>query len=319
MFISQILKLNQRERKLPLFDIANGIASRLDSTTLGKEKEIQEIFEGNLATLLNIDFVKSEHVTSAGGRIDTLGIDRNGSPVIIEYKKTQNDNVINQGLSYLKWLLDHKAEFQDLCHKSNISTTIEWDSPRLICVAENYNKFDLDTAEFLHIKIELLRYTIYNSKLLYIDKDSQLPVRISTSRIFEKGKKVKEEREHLQKDYSIDDHLSKTTEAIKQIFLKLRERIMGLDDSIVEEPKKKYIAYKLATNFVDVVLQRGSLKLYLNMPSGKLDDPSGLARDLEKPTHHGHWGNGDYEVNIKEQKDMDNAFELIKQSYSHNK
>ena len=48
-------------------------------------------------------------------RIDSLGIDKNGSPCIIEFKKNQNDNVINQGLSYLRWLLDHKADFEILC------------------------------------------------------------------------------------------------------------------------------------------------------------------------------------------------------------
>jgi len=304
---------------MPLFEITNGKALRLDPTALGKEKQIQEVFEKNLVTLLNIDLLKSEHVTSSGGRIDTLGIDRNGSPVIIEYKKTQNDNVINQGLSYLKWLLDHKADFEMLCQRMKIARDIDWTSPRLICVAENYNKFDIDTAEILPIKIELLRFTVYNSDLLYIDKESQLPVKISTSKIFEKGKKIKDENEQLQKDYSIDTHLSKTAETTKQVFLNLRERIMGLDDSIVEEPKAKYIAYKLATNFVDVVLQRDSLKLCLNIPSGKLNDPLGLARDLEKPKHLGHWGNGDYQVNINEPKDIENAFELIKQSYNYNK
>jgi hypothetical protein len=95
---------------------------------------------------LNIRFLATEYSTSSGGRIDSLGIDNNGSPVIIEYKLTQNDNVINQGLSYLSWLLDHKDAFEALVRKMNIDTEIDWASPRVICVAESYNKFDLDTA-----------------------------------------------------------------------------------------------------------------------------------------------------------------------------
>jgi predicted transport protein len=201
----------------------------------------------------------------------------------------------------------------------NVKTEIDWTTPRLICVAENYNKFDLDTAEILPIKIELLKYTIYNSNLLYIDKESQPQLNISTSKIFEKGKRTREERAKLQKEYSIDAHLSKTNETIKQLYLSLRERIMGLDDSIVEEPKSKYIAFKLATNFVDVVIQKDSLKIFLNMPSGKLNDPHGFARDLKKPRIVGHWGNGDYEAYIRNQQDAEKAFELIKQSYSYNK
>lgn len=43
-------------------------------------------------------------------------------------------------------------------------------------------------------------------------------------------------------------------------------------------------------------IKKAKLKLYINMKTGSLDDPSGLAKDLESPVHIGHWGNGDYEV-----------------------
>ena len=46
------------------------------------------------------------------GRIDTLGLDENGCPVIVEYKRHNNENVINQGLFYPDWLFDHKADFR---------------------------------------------------------------------------------------------------------------------------------------------------------------------------------------------------------------
>src|SRR5690554_2659284 len=92
-----------------LFKIKNFSVSKLETIHLGKEKDIQKLFENNLSTILNIDFIATEYSTSFGGRIDTLGIDKDGAPIIIEYKRNQNDNVINQGLSYLKWLLDHKA------------------------------------------------------------------------------------------------------------------------------------------------------------------------------------------------------------------
>ena len=195
----------------------------------------------------------------------------------------------------------------------------DWASPRVICVAQSYNKFDLDTADFLPIKIELLRYTMYGSNLLYIDRESQQTVRIGTAQVFEKGRKHKEEHVKLQTEHSVDVHISRATESIKQIFLSLRERIMALDKTVVEEPKAQYIAYKMARNFVDVVIQKGALKLYLNMPSGKLNDPSKFARDLEQPKHVGHWGNGDYQVDVNSQADIDKIFELIQQSYSYNK
>jgi len=303
---------------MPIFKITNSKVEKLTAVDLGKEKDIQRLCEENLQTVLSVDFLATEYSTSSHGRIDTLGIDKGGAPVIIEYKRNQNDNVINQGLSYLKWLLDHKAEFETLCKSKNINLEIDWTSPRVICIAESYNKFDLDTAEFLPIKIELFKYRIYEENILFLESDTQRTIKISTTKIFEKGKKEKETETKLQKDYSIENHLQGASSGTKELFFKLKDKIIGLDESIVEEAKSKYIAYKLTTNFVDIVLQKNAIKAFLNLPSGKLEDTYKIARDLTKPKI-GHWGNGDYEVLAKNEDEINKMFELIKQSYNYNK
>jgi predicted transport protein len=303
---------------MALFKINNSKVEKLSISAIGKEKNIQKLFEDNLLTILNVDFLASEYSTSFGGRIDTLGIDKNGSPVIIEYKRNQNDNIINQGLSYLRWLLDHKADFEILCRNKNINIEIDWSSPRVICVAESYNKFDLDTVEILPIKIELLKYRIYENNILLVDSETQKAVRISTSKLYQKGKKEKEAT-RLQKEYTIEMHLKIASKQIKELFMRLKEMISSLDEAIVEEAKAQYIAYKLTTNFVDIVIQKNAIKAFLNVPSGKLNDPYGIARDLTKPKPIGHWGNGDYEVIVKDEDGLNKLFELIKQSYNYNK
>lgn len=302
---------------MALFKIQNDSIHKLEVVPVEKEKNIQMIFEKNLNTILNIDFLETEYSTSFGGRIDTLWIDKNWAPVIIEYKRNQNENVINQGLSYLKRLLDHKADFEVLCRDKKIEIETDWTSPRVICVAESYNKFDLDTAELLPIKIELLKYRIYENDILYVEWTSQKPVKISTSKIFNKNQKDKEVNK-LQKEYNIENHLQLASKETKDLFLDLKEMIISLDDWIIEEAKAKYIAYKLTTNFVDLVIQKSAIKVFLNMPSGKLNDPYKITRDLTKPKI-GHWGNGDYEVNIHSKEELWKLFELIKQSYNYNK
>ncbi len=304
---------------MALFKIRNSNVSKLSTVDLKKEKNIQAIFEQNLLIILNVDFLATEYSTSFGGRIDTLGIDKNGAPVIIEYKRNQNDNVINQGLSYLRWLLDHKADFEILCSNKKIDIEIDWTSPRVVCVAESYNKFDLDTVEILPIKIELLRYRVYEENILLVESESQKTVKISTTKIFEKGKKEKQASSKLQRDYAVDTHIQVASKEIKNLFIQLKEMIISLDDSITEEAKAKYIAYKLTTNFVDIVIQKSAIKAFLNVPSGKLNDSFGIARDLTKPKIIGHWGNGDYEVLVKNKDELLKLFELIKQSYNYNK
>lgn len=219
----------------------------------------------------------------------------------------------------MKWLLDHKADFEVLCRNKKIDIEMDWTSPRVICVAESYNKFDLDTVEILPIKIELLRYRIYEDNILMVESESQKTVKISTREIFEKGKKEKETSPKLQKDYTLDGRLQVASKEIKELFMQLKEMITGLDKSITEEAKAKYIAYKLTTNFVDIAIQKNALKAFLNVPSGKLNDSFAIARDLTKPKPVGHWGNGDYEVLIKNKEDLMKLFELIKQSYNYNK
>ena len=120
---------------MALFKINNSSIKKLSIRELDLEKTLQKLIETNLDEILNIIFLATEYSTSFGGRIDTLGVDKDGSPCIIEYKKGQNENVINQGLSYLRWLLDHKADFELLCKDMKIDIEIDWNSPRVICIA----------------------------------------------------------------------------------------------------------------------------------------------------------------------------------------
>ncbi|MGA8026880.1 MAG: DUF5655 domain-containing protein [Bryobacteraceae bacterium] len=304
---------------MSLFSITNGAAHRIPPAKASLERNVQRLFERNLLEVLDIHFLASEYSTSFGGRIDTLGVDGHGAPVIVEYKRSQNDSVISQGLSYLYWLLDHKAEFEVLAQKAKISITIDWESPRVVCIAESYNKFDLDTADLLPIKIELYRYRLYENNILQVEAETQRKVRISTSQVF------KEKTDHgplalkEKNQYTLNAHLASVSDHTRKLFNTLKEAITLLDDAIIEEPKAKYIAYKLTTNFVDVVVLKDSLKIFLNLPSGHINDPLSLARDLTKPQKVGHWGNGDYEIKLNSEENIGAVADLIRQSYEYNK
>jgi hypothetical protein len=121
-----------------------------------------------------VRFVASEHSTGKkhGGRIDSLGLDENGSPVIFEYKRSVNENVINQGLFYLDWLLDHRAEFELLVMKnlaSEVAEQVDWSGPRLICVASDFTRYDEHAIAQINRSIELVRYRDYDGTFLTLD------------------------------------------------------------------------------------------------------------------------------------------------------
>ena len=84
---------------IKLFRVANGAVDELQGRFVAVEKSLQVLIERHLQELLGVRFLASEYSTGKThrGRIDTLGIDENGSPVIVEYKRAVNQNVINQG------------------------------------------------------------------------------------------------------------------------------------------------------------------------------------------------------------------------------
>src|ERR1700733_6034475 len=98
---------------LKLFRVSTDGVVEVEGTSVTLEKSLQSLIEQHLDAFLGVRFLATEYGTGAkhGGRIDTLGLDENGCPVIVEYKRALNENVINQGLYYLDWLMDHQGEF----------------------------------------------------------------------------------------------------------------------------------------------------------------------------------------------------------------
>ncbi|MDQ7862738.1 hypothetical protein RCO48_22060 [Peribacillus frigoritolerans] len=142
---------------IKLFRLNGDTVDELAGKSVAIEKSLQHIIERHLDTFLGVRFLDSEYSTGKrhAGRIDTLGIDENNSPVIIEYKRSINENVINQGLFYLNWLLDHKAEFELMVMRKygqTVSDAIDWSSPRLLCIAGGFTKYDEHAVEQINRK-----------------------------------------------------------------------------------------------------------------------------------------------------------------------
>src|SRR3984957_9134842 len=130
--------------------------------------------EQYLESFLGVRFLATEYVTGKahGGRIDTLGLDDNNCPVIIEYKRALNENVISQGLYYLDWLMDHQGEFTLQVVKrlgSEWADKIDWSGPRLLCIAGDFSRYDEYAVLQIPRNIELLRYRRYGGDLLLLE------------------------------------------------------------------------------------------------------------------------------------------------------
>lgn len=122
-------------------------------------------------------------------------------------------------------------------------------------------------------------------------------------------------KEPVGNHYTVDDHPHlREGELMRPVFDVLRKKILNIDSSVREEPTKLYIAYKSVTNFVDIVPQKKALSLRLNIPFEKIKDPQGKTRDI---SGMGKWGNGDTEVKLAAQEEIDYAVALIKQAFDN--
>lgn len=130
-----------------------------------------------------------------------------------------------------------------------------------------------------------------------------------------KGSKTIESVSKEVKVYTEDDHIKKTSDEIKEVYERLKAALMAIGNNVKIKPTKWYVGFLSKTNFVDILVQKESLKIWLNMKQGKLDDHKRLTRDV---SHIGHWGNGDYELQIRNDDDIDYIISLAKQSYKEN-
>ena len=99
----------------------------------------------------------------------------------------------------------------------------------------------------------------------------------------------------------------------KMLFESLDKRIMNLSSAVKREFKKLYVAYKLDTNFVDIVFQKQRLRISINMKFSEVNDPNGICKDI---TGLGRWGNGDVEIFMEHKDELDQVMEIIEQSYN---
>src|SRR6266516_8033503 len=181
---------------IKLFHVSSGSAQELQGTSIAIEKTLQTLIETHLEVFLGIRFLNTEHPTGKthGGRIDTLGIDEDGSPVIIEYKRALNENVINQGLFYLDWLMDHKGEFELLVLKKlgkEAADSIDWSAPRLLCIASDFTKYDEYAVQQINRNIELMRYRRYGNELILFELVNATTAQEQTVTSSENGTKHK--------------------------------------------------------------------------------------------------------------------------------
>jgi predicted transport protein len=299
---------------MKLFRLDADAVTEIAVRSVSVEKTLQSLIERHLDKFLSVRFLASEYSTGKThkGRIDTLGIDENGSPVIIEYKRALNENVINQGLFYLNWLFDHKGEFKLLVIErlgKQSGESIEWSSPRLCCIASDFTKYDEHAVQQMNRNIELIRYRRYGDSLLLLELVNATTGELLNDDAGGDGKNP------ISKTFV--EYLAQSAPAIKDRFETLRAFVEALGDDIQTNQLKNYIAFRRLTNFacVEVRPQIEIILVYVKLDPKNTPLALEFTRDVE---NIGHYGTGDLEIRIRTDADLEKAKPLIAKSYEEN-
>lgn len=296
---------------IKLFNI-KGQVEELPSKQVTLEKELQKLLEENMSTFFGVTFLKSEYRIT-NGRMDSIGIDENNCPVIFEYKRSLNENVINQGLFYLDWLLDHKADFKLLVMEvlgQKKADEIDWSMPCVICIANDFTKFDEHAVNQMQRNIKLVRYRKFGDNLIALEHLNAPQVQpITTDSAAPTVKKSG------WKDKDFKQYFAEAGEKNQNLFYSIKEYILSLGDDISENQLKLYVAFKKAKNVVCVEVYQSSLLLHLKLNPDTVDLIPGFVEDVR---NKGHWGTGDLRVIIKSTEDFEKAQHLINRAYNEN-
>ena len=297
---------------MALFKLEKENLKKVNLKRFSSERELQRLCENNLEELFQVRFIATEFSTGEvhGGRIDTIGLDYENNPVIIEYKLDKNGTVLNQGLFYMDWLVDHKGDFElAVKNKLGNDVKIRWEDPKLFLVAQEYSKYDKHAINRINYDISLFKYLAYEDgsfyieNIIYNDNNNQT----EKSKVDIKSEKIRYER----KEYNLERHINNKSDKIVDLYKELDEKIMAINDQIEKKYTQTYIGYKTTRNFAEIHIQANSIQIYVLVEKGSKKDFNNKL--ITVPESYQWSVNSRFNINSIDE--LDYAMEIIKESY----
>lgn len=304
---------------LKLFRTAAGTVTELPGGAVALERSLQLLFEKNLEALLGVRFLASELVTE-GGRLDTIGIDENRIPVIIEYKRSTNENVINQGLFYLNWLMGHRKDFEWLVMErfgKEEAQKVDWSGPRLICIAGDFTKYDEHAVRQMDRNIDLIRYRKFEGDLLLLEHLTATTARSawSGSAPPSSGSGPPAGAGPRAKYKTVTTQIEEAPTELRDRYEALASHLGALGDDVTVKVTDFYVAFRRIKNFACAELrnQLGKILAFVKVDPDTVDLEPGFTRDVRAI---GHFGTGDLEITIASDADLERAKPLLERAYN---
>lgn len=298
---------------MPIYLNKNNRLEEVKEKTFKLERDIQRVFEENLDTIMQLTLVKSEF-TIKNKRIDTLAYDTQSNAfIIIEYKRDKNLSVVDQGFTYLSLMLENKADFiveyNESLKKNLKRDDIDWSQTRVAFVSTAFTDNQILATNFKDIAIELWEVKQFENNIISVTPIKKTRAAESIKPLTQQNQALKKVSDEI-KVYTEEEHINYASDEIAELYVKFRDAILNLADDIEVKPLKQYIAFKKDTNIVCMSIQKKQIRMWIGAKFGTLNDAKNIAKDV---SNTGHWGTGDYEVAVDNDKDLEYIMSLVKQ------
>lgn len=298
---------------MKIYTLNNIKLNEVDEKVFKLEREMQKLFEDNLDNIMGLTLVRSEF-TIKSKRIDTLAYDKQTNAfIIIEYKRDKNISVIDQGFTYLSLMLENKADFV-LEHQGQLNSTlkttdVDWSQTRVVFVSPSFTENQILATNFKDIAIELWEVKRYENNTIVITEVKKSRSAESIKPITQQNKELKRVTDEIVV-YTEDDLLTAGSDETRELYFKFKDGILNLANDIQVITNKQYIAFRKNRNIVCMNIQKKQIRMWIGAKWGALDDAKGIATDV---SNTGHWGTGDYEINVNSDKDLEYIMSLVRQ------
>jgi len=107
---------------MPIHHVKDGKLEKYEKLSVDKEQKIEEFIEKHPKLLGEDIFIIGRQISTPIGRLDLLGLDKNGNVIIVELKKgLPSREVVSQILDYAVW--GEELQYDDL---NKIAKKIIW-------------------------------------------------------------------------------------------------------------------------------------------------------------------------------------------------
>lgn len=196
--------------------------------------------------------------------------------------------------------------------------SIDWSAPRLICVANDFTRYDEYAVRQIDRNVELVRYRDFGSELLAIELVATVSTETTATTRKPAGvTPAPTPGKKTGRSKTVSELLAQSDSELAALYEKFERFALSLGDDVVKNERSLYFAFRRLKNFacVEVHPSTRNLHVYLKLDPATVQLQEGFSRDV---SNIGYFGTGDLELRVSIDSPWVMVEELTQRAYAAN-